>query len=193
MKLSVREMILTAFFAALMTIGAYISKVWPPDVIPFSILPMLAMLAGVILGPRLGALSMVIYLLVGLIGIPVFASPPYGGFTYIFKPTFGFVVSFIVGAYVAGSIVHQKDRPGWGTFISAMFLSTIAMYVLGLPWMYLVFNFYVGQAMTLAQVFMMMAVYLVLDFVKAMIAALTGKILFERLKNQVNAKACNCK
>jgi biotin transport system substrate-specific component len=188
MKLSVREMILVAFFAALMAVGAYISKVWPPDVVPFSILPLLSMLAGVILGPRLGALSMVIYLLVGLIGIPVFASPPYGGFTYILKPTFGFVVSFIAGAYIAGFIVHRKERPGWGTFISAMFLSNIAMYLIGLPWMYLVFNFYTDQVMTFIQVFMMMALYLFLDFFKAIIAAIVGKTLFERIAKQVNTQ-----
>jgi len=184
MKLSVREMVLVAFFAALMAVGAYISKIWPPDVVPFSLLPLLCMLAGVILGPRLGALSMIVYLLVGLTGIPVFASPPYGGFTYLFKPTFGFIVSFIVGAYVAGLIVHKKDNPGWATFFGAMFISTVAMYVVGLPWMYLMFNFYVGKAMTFNQVVMMMSLYFWLDLVKAVIAAIVGKTMFERVAKQ---------
>ncbi|MGI6227041.1 MAG: biotin transporter BioY [Peptococcales bacterium] len=187
MKLSIREMTLAAFFAALMTIGAYISKIWPPDVIPFSLLPLLSMLAGVILGPRLGAMSMIVYLLVGLVGIPVFASPPYGGFTYIFKPTFGFVVSFIAGAYVAGIVVHKKEKPGWGTFFGAMILSNIIMYLIGLPWMYLMFNFYTGQAMTFTQVFLLMSVYLVLDFVKAGIAAVLGKVMFERVTKEIFA------
>jgi biotin transport system substrate-specific component len=188
MKLSVREMILASFFAALMTAGAYISKFWPPDVVPFSLLPLLAMLAGVLLGPRLGALSMLVYLLLGLIGIPVFASPPYGGFTYIFKPTFGFIVSFIIGAYTAGLIIYKKENPGWGTFLKAMFVSNTAMYVVGLPWMYVMFNFYTGQVMTFGQIFMMMALYMILDYFKALIAAVVGKTLFERVAKQVNIK-----
>jgi len=182
MNISVREMVLAAFFAALMAGGAYISKIWVSDV-PFSLLPLLCMLAGVILGPRLGALSMTVYLLVGLTGIPVFASPPYGGFIYILKPTFGFLVSFVVGAYVAGLLVHKKENPGWITFLGAMLTSTAAMYAVGLPWMYLMFNFYVGQAMTFIQVIMMMSLFIVLDFVKAVIAAVVGKALFERLSS----------
>jgi len=193
MKISVREMVLAAFFAALMTVGAYISKVWPPDVVPFSLLPLLCMLAGVILGPKLGALSMTVYLLVGLTGIPVFASPPYGGFTYIFKPTFGFLVSFVVGAYVAGLVVHKKENPGWVTFLVAMLTSTVAMYAVGLPWMYLMFNFYVGQAMTFMQVLMMMSLYIVLDFVKAVIAAVVGKAMFERVSKQFAGPQYNIK
>ncbi|MDN5321671.1 MAG: biotin transport system substrate-specific component [Clostridia bacterium] len=191
MKLSVRDMVLVAFFAALMAVGAYISKIWPPDIVPFSLLPLLSMLAGVIIGPRLGALSIVVYILVGLIGVPVFASPPYGGFTYILKPTFGFLISFAVGAYIAGLLVHKKEKPGWGTFLSAMLTSTIVMYVIGLPWMYLVFNFYLGKPFTFMQIITMMSLYMGLDLIKALLAAIVGKTLFERVTKQVTSLQYN--
>ncbi|MFZ5945248.1 MAG: biotin transporter BioY [Bacillota bacterium] len=181
MKLSVRDMILVAFFAALMTIGAYISKIWPPDIIPFSLLPLLSMLAGMIIGRKLGALSIVVYILVGLAGLPVFASAPYGGFTYIFKPTFGFLISFILSAYISGLLVYKKDQPGLGTFMVAAIISFVVMYIIGLPWMYLVYNFYLGTPITFLQIAAMMGLYMGLDFLKAIIAALVGKTMYERI------------
>ncbi|MFZ7101365.1 MAG: biotin transporter BioY [Peptococcaceae bacterium] len=193
MKLSVRDMVLVAFFAALMTIGAYISKIWPPDIVPFSLLPLFSILAGILIGPRLGALSMVVYILVGLIGIPVFASAPYGGLTYIFKPTFGFLIGFSVGAYVAGMLIHKKQNPGWFNFLTAVLISTIVMYIVGLPWMYVMYNFYVGSALTFIQIVTMMSLYIVLDLVKAVIAAVLGKTLYERVGKQISRPQYNFK
>ena len=185
LKLSVRGMVLVAFFAALMAVGAFISKIWPPDVIPFSLLPLLSMLAGVLIGPRLGALSMIVYVLVGLSGVPVLASPPFGGITYVFKPSFGFLLAFPAAAYVSGYIVHSQEKPGWLTFSLAMFSGIIATYVIGLPWMYIIFNFYLGQALTFFQVTAMMGLYIVLDFVKAALGVVVGKTIYERMSKSV--------
>jgi len=117
----------------------------------------------------------------GLTGVPVFASAPYGGITYIFKPTFGFLIGFAVAAYVTGAIVHKKANPGWSQYISAMLMAFIVIYVIGIPWMYLVFNFYLGQAFTLTGILAMMSLYMGLDLVKAGVAAIVGKTIYERV------------
>jgi len=184
-KLSIRDMVLVAFFSALMAVGAFISKVWPPEIIPFSLLPLLCMLAGAIIGPRLGALSIIVYILVGLTGVPVFASAPFGGVTYLLKPSFGFLIGFAAAAYVTGYIIYKKENPGWGSFISAMFIGIAVIYLIGLPWMYLVLNFYVGKAITFMQIVAMMSMYMVLDVVKAMIGAVVGKAIYARVESSL--------
>ena len=57
------------------------------------------------LGSRLGALSQLVYVVLGLIGIPVFTAG--GGISYIFKPTFGYLLGYIIGAYVIGKIAES--------------------------------------------------------------------------------------
>lgn len=182
MKLSVHDMILVSFFTGLLTLGAFISKMWPPELIPFSLLPLLALLAGAILGPKLGALSIIIYILLGLVGIPVFAAPPYGGLVYFLKPSFGFLVSFIFAALLAGFIIHKKEKPGLKTFVCASLLGMIVIYVIGLPWMYVIYNYISGEVITFKAIVIMMSFFMVLDFIKAIIAGVIGKSIYEKIK-----------
>ncbi|MDD4047999.1 MAG: biotin transporter BioY, partial [Clostridia bacterium] len=105
MKLTIQEMTRVALFSALIAISSLILKFGGELLVPFSILPLVVMLAGAILGARLGAFSVTVYVLIGLMGAPVFSKPPFGGVTYIFQPTFGFILGFIGAAYVTGWIV----------------------------------------------------------------------------------------
>ena len=70
-KLSTREMVLCALFAALIAVGAFIRV--PVPVVPFTFQFLFTMLAGLLLGGRLGATSVSLYLMMGLAGLPVFA------------------------------------------------------------------------------------------------------------------------
>ena len=71
LRLSAREMSLVALFAALSGIGGFIRL--PIPSIPLTLQPLIVMFSGLLLGGRLGALSQLVYLLVGLLGIPIFA------------------------------------------------------------------------------------------------------------------------
>ena len=84
-KISTKEMILCALFAALIAIGAFIKV--PLPYVPFTMQLMFTTLAGILLGSRLGAMSTGIYIAIGLIGIPVFTKG--GGIGYIFQPVQG--------------------------------------------------------------------------------------------------------
>lgn len=188
-NLSIRDMILVSFFAGLMTLGAFVSKIWPPEIIPFSLLPLLSLLAGAIIGPRLGALSILVYILLGLIGVPIFAAPPYGGLVYALQPSFGFLISFIFAAYVAGYIIHKKENPGLKTFLLASLLAMVVIYLIGLPWMYLIYNYITGKVITLKAIFIMMSLFMGLDFLKAILAAIIGKTIYERTRLNVSKRA----
>ena len=97
-NLKLRELILCALFIALITAGTFIKIPVGTDVYTLQFL--FTLLAGLLLGPKLGALAVGVYVLMGLLGIPVFAEG--GGPAYIVQPTFGYLLGFIVQAGVNG-------------------------------------------------------------------------------------------
>ena len=90
-----RSMVYCALFTALIAVGAFIRV--PVPVVPFTLQYLFTMLAGLLLGSRRGAVSVAVYVLLGLAGLPIFTEG--GGLGYIFKPSFGYLVGFCVGAY----------------------------------------------------------------------------------------------
>jgi biotin transport system substrate-specific component len=78
-------------------------------------------LAGVLLGPRLGCLSVVLYLALGLSGVPVFTNG--GGFSYVHEPTFGYLIGFVPAVILVG-ITSRDHRfgPTWSGLIGALVL-----------------------------------------------------------------------
>ena len=92
--LSVRETALCGLFAALIAAGAFIRIDLPVQPFPmhFTLQIFFSLLAGLLLGPRPGAVSVGIYLAVGLMGVPVFAAG--GGPAYLIRPTFGFLAGW---------------------------------------------------------------------------------------------------
>lgn len=92
MKLTTQEITRVAFFSALLCLTSFFVR-FGGEAVPFSLLPLMVLLTGAVLGSRLGALSVTIYVLLGLVGLPVFAQPPYGGLTYLLQPSFGLIKS----------------------------------------------------------------------------------------------------
>lgn len=140
-----RELIMVSIFAALTAIGAFIKI--PIPYVPFTLQFLFCAMAGIILGPKLGALSQILYVIIGLIGVPVFTEG--GGLYYIFKPTFGYLIGFIVAAYVIGkftSIIKEL------TFIKVL-LSVLSglffVYLFGVIHLYIIYNLYMGDAKTI--------------------------------------------
>ena len=104
-----RSMILCALFAALIAAGAFLRI--PIPVVPFTLQYLFTMLAGLLLGPRLGATAVGVYIVLGLAGLPVFTQG--GGPGYIFQPSFGYIIGFAVAAYVNGKIANAKTHPSY--------------------------------------------------------------------------------
>ncbi len=99
MKLTTREMTHIALGTSLLGVGALL-KIPSPVAEYFTLQLPFLILIGIVMGPRKASYSALLYMLGGLAGIPWFASG--GGFMYIVRPTFGFIVSFIFAAYIAG-------------------------------------------------------------------------------------------
>lgn len=143
MNISTRQMVIVSIFTSL-TVGISVFTRFSAGIIPFSLLPLMVMLAGNILGSRLGALSMLLYLVLGLLGIPVFASPPYGGVAYVFQPSFGFLIGFIFGAYVVGKITEIGQRKQ-STYFIANIIGILVINLFGLTYFWFLFSFVLKQ------------------------------------------------
>ena len=101
-----RELVLCALFVALITVGTFVRIPVGADVYTLQFL--FTLLAGLLLGERLGALAVLVYIALGLLGVPVFASG--GGPSYVLQPTFGYLIGFVVQAWLCGRTpgLHQR-------------------------------------------------------------------------------------
>jgi len=145
-----RDLILVSLFAALTAIGAFIRIDIP--FVPFTMQFFFCGLSALILGARLGALSQLVYVVVGLIGIPVFTKGRGPG--YIFQPTFGYLVGFIIAAYIIGRIVEKVERPVFIKNLLAIACGLAVVYLLGVLHLYFIYNFYLQQPKTVSWVLM---------------------------------------
>ncbi len=185
MKLTAKEISLAAMFAALAAAAAALFRFGAP-VVPFSLVPFVVVLAGMLLGPRLGAVSMGVYVLMGLLGLPVFEKPPYGGPAYVLQPTFGYLLGFILGAYVTGKLIPEKGEPGIARYLLASVAGVAAIYLPGLPYLYLILNFYLGKAVPVMKVIQIgFLPFIALDLVKAAVASFLAKAVVRRVKSAV--------
>jgi biotin transport system substrate-specific component len=124
-----------------MAIGANLTSMLVIGGVPITLQTFFCVLAGLILGSRLGAISMTVYALVGLVGAPVFSGFS-GGPGVLLKPTFGFILSYILVAYLVGKMAEAK--PAKKTYILAALVGMAVNYILGTNWMYAAYIFWAG-------------------------------------------------
>lgn len=137
MKISTKEITLVAMFTGLTAIGASISI--PLGEVPITFQSLFVVLSGLILGPKLGPISQIVYIILGLIGLPIFAGFT-GGPQSIMKPSFGFIISFVFTAYIVGRIAYSETNLGKRKIWIASLVGTLVMYIIGLPYMYFILN-----------------------------------------------------
>ncbi|MDD4334313.1 MAG: biotin transporter BioY [Desulfotomaculaceae bacterium] len=187
---SARDITMTAVFAALAVVAAMLVR-YGGNIVPFSLLPFVVMLAGGLLGARLGSLSIIVYILLGLVGIPVFATPPFGGPAYVLKPTFGFLLGLVVSAYVIGALLKNREESGFARYFLSMVAGIVVYYLIGLPYIYVILNLYLGQAVSVIKVLYIGFIpFIALDLVKAAAAAAMARALYRRLNGIIGQGKC---
>ena len=161
-----RSLILAALFAALTAIGAFLKI--PLGALSLTLQFFFTAMAGVLLGPRWGAASQAADVALGLAGLPIFTLG--GGLGYILQPSFGFLVGLIPAAALIGALT--RGRPGTARVVLASAAGLGVLYLVGLPYLYLIQNAYLGRGLSWpVVVWTGMLVYLPGDALK--IAALT--------------------
>ena len=117
MKLKTKELTTCALFAALIAVGAFIKIDIPLPMytMHFTLQWFFVLMAGFLLGAKLAPISVIVYLCIGLVGVPVFAAG--GGPTYILRPGFGFLLGFVLAAFLIGAITEKLKKTNAFTLI----------------------------------------------------------------------------
>jgi len=129
--IQIRKLVLTALFSALIIAGAYLAV--PIGPVPIVLANMFAIAAGLLLGPVYGGAAVLIYLLLGTLGLPVFSGAK-GGIAVLTGPTGGYLIGYFFGALTAGILSIIPGRTGKARFL--YFIAALAgiavIYVPGL-------------------------------------------------------------
>lgn len=181
-----RDLVLMALFAALVAVGAFLRV--PLPAIPFTLQFLFTALAGILLGSRHGAISVACYVIIGLVGFPVFTAG--GGPSYIFHPTFGYLPAFIVGAWVIGRIAEQSPAPSVKRLLAASLIGLALVLVIGAVYYWMICTFYLGTPVG-ARALTVTCFLAVLpgDLVQCVLAAVLGSRLAPVLRRGEAARA----
>lgn len=171
-----RALVLTGLFAALTAVGAFLRV--PVGASSFTLQVLVTFLAGTLLGPRWGAASQIVYVLLGLCGLPVFTGG--GGPGYLLQPTCGFLLGLPLMAWLVGRLTRRGPGPA-GTALACL-AGLAVLYTVGMPYMGLVLNGYLHKGMSLeALLWAGMLPFLPFDALKIAVAAVTAPVLRRRL------------
>jgi biotin transport system substrate-specific component len=166
-RLTTTDISRSALFAALIAGGAFVAI--PLGPVPFTLQVFAVLLAGMLLGPRLGALSVVAYLVVGLVA-PVYAGGA-SGLGALLGPTGGYLIAFIPAVVITG-IVSARGEPSSRRFILAGILGLLPIYAIGATWLALQLGLSARAALTAGVV-----PFVAFDGVKALLAAAVARSL----------------
>ena len=112
----------------------------------------------------------------GLLGLPIFAEG--GGFSYVLKPSFGYIIGFAVAAFVTGVIANKVPNPGYKRLLAANFIGLGIVYLFGMVYYYLISDLYLGTPIGLWPLFLYCFILAVPgDIVLCIVGAILGKRL----------------
>ena len=126
--MKIRDLTRIAFFTAVIIICSYIMI---PFAVPFTLQTLGIFVSVLVLGKNKGSLAVLIYLLIGIVGVPVFSGMK-GGVGVLFAPTGGYIAGFIVCAYISGLLFEKTNKP----FLSCI-SGLVVLYAIGTCWFYI--------------------------------------------------------
>ena len=185
-----RQMLLCGLFAALTAAGSLIRIPIPGMTMPVTLQVFFMLMAGLLLEPKYALVSQLVYMAVGLLGLPIFSSG--GGIAYVLAPSFGYVPGFAVCAMLLSLLVRKRliayNRISGSRAIQIVWiiafstLSLTAMYVLGVVYMYLIFNLYLDTPHSLGYIlFTYNGVFYFIDLIKLAVALPVCAAVLRRL------------
>ncbi len=182
--MNTRRLVSIAVFTALIIIGGLISVYIPFTHISLSFQTVFVIMAGILLGGRDGALASLVYLAMGLLGLPVFTKG--GGLGYVMMPSFGYLIGFPIGAFVAGALCSRLKTPTRGKVFLCGMIGMAPVYIVGITYQVLILYYYTGIGWAAAiGVLPTMAVLLLKDSVLCGFVA----ILYPSLRRVMRSRA----
>lgn len=165
----------TAAFTALITVGAYLSFPLPGSPVPVVVQNFFVIAAGMLLGPRHGVAAVVVYLVLGAVGFPVFSGGS-GGVAHLVGPTGGYLFGYLPAVFAAGTLVGRHAQAGLARVAAAAGLGFALVYLCGVPVLMLVTGLGLGPALAVG-----FLPFLPGDILKAVAAVLLYRRVAPRL------------
>lgn len=172
--ITLRGMIYASMLGALTALGAYF--IIPMSPVPLTIQTLFVFLSGALLGGPQAAMSQLVYLVLGLIGLPVFAGGK-AGLGTLLGPTGGYLFGFVISAFIMGFIVDLKKNAEIFWMIFAMVIGLFVIYALGVLQLSFVANMSIQKAIILGA-----APFILGDITKLFAAAIIANKVRDKIK-----------
>lgn len=131
-----------SIFTALIIVGGLISVPIPFTQVEFSLQVSVVLLSGLVLGGANGAISVLIYIIMGLSGLPVFTQG--GGLGYVFMPSFGYLLGFPIGAFICGALRKKRKTTTKSYVFLCALVGMMPIYIMGMTYQALILYYYTG-------------------------------------------------
>ncbi|WP_100065358.1 biotin transporter BioY [Miniphocaeibacter massiliensis] len=176
-KLKTKDLTFISIFIAIITICSWISI---PITIPFTLQTFAVFVTVDLLGTKRGFLAILLYILLGIIGLPVFSNFK-GGVSSIIGPTGGYILGFLFTAIVMGILIEILPKRNI-SLIFSMVLSLLVCYVFGTMWFMFFYTKSSGSITIFKALSLCVFPFIIPDFVKIGLAS----IIIIKLKNKIN-------
>ncbi|MBX4266671.1 biotin transporter BioY [Clostridium estertheticum] len=171
-KINIHHLTLIGVMAAVICILGPLSL--PIGIVPISLTNLAIYFSVYVLGQKRGTLSYIVYLFIGLVGLPVFSGFS-GGFTKLFGPTGGYLIGFIFMAFISGFFIDKFPTKIYMCLLG-MILGTIVTYIFGTAWLAYQLNMTFNASLAIG-----VLPFIPGDIVKMVIALLIGPQIKKRL------------
>lgn len=158
--MTTKRIIRISYFTMLTVVGGLLRI--PVGSISFTLQTVFVILSAFVLGGRDGAFAQLAYMLLGLVGLPVFVSG--GGFSYVIQPSFGYILGFSLGAYITGVFTYSHKTMSTLKIWLSGALGLVAIYIIGMIYQVIILIAVNGLAFVAALVTLLpIAIYFVVD------------------------------
>ena len=131
---SILKNLLIIFIGSILyALSARIAIPIPP--VPVTLQTLVLLTFSMAVGSRLAFLTFALYIFEGIIGIPVFAKPPFSGFYYLLGPSGGYLLGMLIASYFVGYLAEKNYDKNFIKSLITIFIGTIIIFIPGLIWL----------------------------------------------------------
>ncbi len=178
-------LVLSSLMLCLIILGAFIKI--PTPYVPLTLQVMFVNLIALILPRRYSLLTTGSYLILGIMGLPIFAKG--GGVSYILNPTFGYIIGFVIASFLSSLFLDSFGRNSIKNYTIATVINLFIIYILGLSYIYLILNIYMGNTMGIVKIISIgFTPFILGDMLTCSVSVVVADKLRPMLKNSTNLK-----
>ncbi len=181
-KFDIRKITISSLFCALLAVSAFISIPVPFLAIKITLQTMIIFILSAVLPSFYAFISVALYVFLGLSGLPIFSAG--SGPMYIFAPSFGFLIGFIIASPIMSKINHLKFKRRLIRYIISITVGLSIIYFIGIPYLYYILKLYLKMDISFSYALISGGLmFLPFDILKAVIAYPIIVLIKKTLRN----------